>query len=178
MGGKAVMQMLQTRLGQLLIWITTLWFRQAELRHASATSTQNQDLGSSVWRRRAQGLRRPWAPSQQSLRQGGALAWAEHGLAKGLNCAFAALRWDICLEACRKMSKEEFCSNNINLILHEVKSIFVLWAPSESLGTTCCLISLGLGYLPPFPPQSTGVFTGNLHFPGLCLWTAVYEFCS
>lgn len=109
---------------------------------------------------------------------GGAPAWADHGLTEELNCAFALLRRSTRLKACRKMSEEEFCSNSINLILHEVKSIFVVWVPSQGLKAMQCSISLSLGYLPSFPPQSTVIFMGKLHFPGLCLWTAVYEFCS
>lgn len=109
---------------------------------------------------------------------GRALTWAEHGPAEELNCAFAVLHRNIWLKAYRKISEEEFCSGNINLILHEVKSIFVVWVPSQGLKAMCCSISPSLGYLPPFPLQTTAVFMGKLHFSGLCLWTAVYEFCS
>lgn len=52
------------------------------------------------------------------------LAWAEHSLAEELNCAVAVLHRNIWLKAYRKISEEEFCNSNTNLILHEVKSIF------------------------------------------------------
>lgn len=107
---------------------------------------------------------------------GRALTWAEHGPAEELNCAFAVLHRNIWLKAYRKISEEEFCSGNINLILHEVKSIFVVWVLSQGLKAMCCSISPSLGYLPPFPPQTTAVFMGKLHFSGLCLWTAYMNF--
>lgn len=53
-----------------------------------------------------------------------ALAWAKHSLAEELNCAVAVLHRNIWLKAYRKISEEEFCNSNTNLILHEVKSIF------------------------------------------------------
>lgn len=54
------------------------------------------------------------------------LAQTEHGLAEDCNCAFAALHRNLRLKAYRKISEEKFCSNNINLIFHEVKSIFIV----------------------------------------------------
>lgn len=146
------------------------------------TSLSNLDSKLSPWiEGRTQECLQPahaLAPLATVPLLGRALAWAEHGLAEELNCAFAVLHRNIWFKAYRKISEEEFCSNNTNLILHEVKSIFVVWAPSQGLKAMCCLISLSLGYLPPFPPQSTVVFMGKLHFPGLCLWTAAYKFCS
>lgn len=102
-----------------------------------------------------------------------ALTWAEHGPTEELNCAFAVLHRNIWLKAYRKISEEEFCSGNINLILHEVKSIFVVWVLSQGLKAMCCSISPNLGYLPPFPPQTTAVFYGEAAF-----FRAVFVDCS
>lgn len=66
------------------------------------------------------------APLSAVLLLGRALALAEHRPAEELNCAFAVLRRNIWLNAYRKISGTEFCSNNINIILCEAKSIFVV----------------------------------------------------
>lgn len=70
-------------------------------------------------------------------------AWESAGLAlhcptEELNCAFAVLRTNIWLNAYRKMSQTELCCNNINIILHEAKSIFVVWVSSQGLKAKYC----------------------------------------
>lgn len=78
------------------------------------------------------------APLSAVLLPGRALALAEHRPTEELNCASAVLRRNTWLNAHRKISGMEFCSYNINIILHGVKSIFVVWVSSQGFKAKCC----------------------------------------